>query len=394
MMIKVDADKLNELNRRILDSAPISIITIDKKGYITSANKYYQNFSQSKDYRSHNVFTSEFFRREKLTGDYKKLLTDGTAVRREKCYEKNSQGEDKYFKIIAVPLKSKKGNIEGALSMAVDNTEVVLAENRLAELNRELEGRVRQRTKSLNSANKELGRVLELKSTFMSDISHELRTSLAVIQGNLELSASSLGIKIGDSESCQQVFGEIKRMAVMLTDLTMLSDSNSSKRKLDYEKFNLNNLIKAIIKSIEVVGKEKNVRIGHRNKEVRIEMAADRGKLERLLLNLIRNAIRYNKKGGQVDVWAEEKGDMVVLKVEDNGIGIPQEHLPNIFERFYRVDKARSRREGGSGLGLAICKWVVEAHNGQIDVSSEVGKGTLFTVRLPKKQGKPRKLTV
>ena len=389
----MDTDKSNELNKRILDSAPISIITIDKKGYITSANEYYHNFSGTKSYRNHNVFTSKFFIREKLTEDYKKLLTEGTPVRKENCYERNSKGEDKYLKIIAVPLRDKEGNIDGALSMAVDNTEVVLFKNKLEELNRHLEARVWQRTVSLNDANNELSRVLELKSTFMSDISHELRTSLAIIQGNLELAANELGIKAGELESCGQVFREIKRMSAMLTDLAMLSDSSSSEQKLKRERFDLNILIRAVLKSLEAVGREKNIRLDHRNKESRVRITADKGKIEKLLLNLVRNAIRYNRQNGRVGIWVEESENEIALKVKDSGIGIPREHLPNIFERFYRVDKARSRHEGGSGLGLAICKWVAEMHKGGIDVSSTVGKGTLFTVRLPKMRKKPLKIT-
>jgi len=141
------------------------------------------------------------------------------------------------------------------------------------------------------------------------------------------------------------------------------------------------------------VGREKNIRLDHRNKESRVRITADKGKIEKLLLNLVRNAIRYNRQNGRVGIWVEESENEIALKVKDSGIGIPREHLPNIFERFYRVDKARSRHEGGSGLGLAICKWVAEMHKGGIDVSSTVGKGTLFTVRLPKMRKKPLKIT-
>ncbi|MFA7209464.1 MAG: ATP-binding protein [Parcubacteria group bacterium] len=378
-------DKLNELNKRILDSAPISIITIDKNGNITSANKYYQNFSENKNYQNCNIFTNDFFIREGLLKDYRRLLDKGVAFRKENCYERNNKGEDKYFKIIAVPLRDKNGNVDGALSMAVDTTDAVLFKNELEKLNRELEAKVKLRTIKLNDANKKLNKVLELKSTFMSDISHELRTSLAIIQGNVELSVNCLGIKVDDLESCKQVTLEIKRMSSMLSDLTLLSNSSASEQKLKFEKFNLDDLIKSTLKALKAVAREKNVKLRHKKNEASLEIKADYDKLERLLINLIRNAIRYNKPNGWVDVWAEEVGDNIVLKVKDNGIGIPKEHLSNVFERFYRVDKARSRREGGSGLGLAICKWVAEAHNGQIDVSSEVGKGTLFTVRLPKK---------
>jgi two-component system phosphate regulon sensor histidine kinase PhoR len=111
---------------------------------------------------------------------------------------------------------------------------------------------------------------------------------------------------------------------------------------------------------------------------------ADENQLEKLLMNLVKNAILYNKDKGWIKVWAEEADDEVLLKVQDGGIGIPKEHLKNIFERFYRVDKARTRNEGGSGLGLAICKMIAEKHGGMIEVKSTVGRGSLFTVHLPR----------
>lgn len=139
-----------------MDNAPMSIITIDKSGIITSANKYYRTFSKTKDFFNHSIFKSNFFNRDNLLEDYRKLLADGTFVKRENCWEKNSKGEDKYLKIIAVPLRDKDGNIEGALSMALDNTETVLYKNELEKLNRELEIRVKERTIELEEANKEL----------------------------------------------------------------------------------------------------------------------------------------------------------------------------------------------------------------------------------------------
>lgn len=384
--ITTDDDKLrlSEFSKRILDNAPISIITIDKKGFITSANRYYENFSKTKNYRNHNIFTSEFFIRENLLDNYRKLLSDGTPVRKENCYEKNNKGEDKYLKIIAVPLRDADGNIDGALSMAVDNTETVLFKNKLQELNKDLEKKIEQRTAELNAANRELARVLNVKVTFMANVSHELRTSLAIIQGNLELMDMGSAVNTDDKESHDQVFDEIKRMSGLLADLTLLANSDSSIQRLNFEKFDLDSLLSSVSKSLEVVAQGKNIKIEHENGKTPIEIMADKSKLERLIINLIRNAIRYNKKDGWVKVWAENTENEIILNVEDSGIGISEEHLPHIFERFYRANKARSGSDGGSGLGLAICKWVAESHGGKIDVKSLVGQGSLFTVRLPR----------
>lgn len=384
-----ERSRLSELNSKILNNAPISIITVDKAGNITSANKYFENFSKSKEYRNHNIFASEFFIREGLVEDYRKLLAYGTVVRRENCYEKNSRGEDKYLKIIAVPLKDQHGEIEGALSMAIDNTEAVLFKNRLEELNGGLERMIGQRTAELHEANRELAKVLELKSTFMADVSHELRTSLTIIQGNLELMTLRSPVPVSNQESYGQIFNEIKRMSSMLADLTSLTTAESSSQKLNYETIDLNRLISAVCKSLGVMADDRGIRLEQRNGAGTIVMQADGDKLEKLLSNLVRNAIKYNKENGWINVWAEVADNGVSLYVEDGGIGIAEEYLPFIFERFYRVDKARSRNEGGSGLGLAICKWIAEIHGGKIEVRSQEGRGTTFAVRLPRgpKQG-------
>ncbi|KKR20812.1 MAG: Two-component hybrid sensor and regulator [Parcubacteria group bacterium GW2011_GWE2_39_37] len=379
-----ESRKLNEFNNIILDNVPVSIITLDKEGYVTSANKYYNNFSNSKkDYRKHSIFTGSFFNREKLVDDYKKLLANGTIVRRDNCYERNSAGEDKYFKIIAVPFLDNKGNIEGAISMAIDNTEAVLAKNKLLELNNELEKKVTKRTAELNAVNMELNKVLELKSIFMADVSHELRTSLTIIQGNLELMFINKDCKSENLESHQQILSEVKRMSAMLTDLATITNSEDNQR-LNYKKINLDELISLVCKSLKVIADTKNIKIEFKKDIIGTEMMADESKLEKLFSNLIRNAIRYNKNNGWIRIWKEITETEIKIMVEDNGVGISQEHLPNIFERFYRVDRARTRNDGGSGLGLAICQWVANGHGGKIEVESALGKGSLFTVNLPR----------
>lgn len=158
-LIDDELTRLHEINKKILDNAPISVITIDRHGYITSANKYYLTFSKTKDYHGHNVFKSEFFIREGLEVYYKKLLTDGTPFERENCYEKNYKGQDKYLKIIAVPLKDKYGNIEGALSIASDDTKAVAYRKKLEDLNKNLNSIVEKRTYELKMLNQELERL-------------------------------------------------------------------------------------------------------------------------------------------------------------------------------------------------------------------------------------------
>lgn len=375
--------KLAAINKKIMDNVPVSIITIDKQGNFTSANKYYYRFSKSKDFHGNNIFSGKFFSRENLVEDYKKLLLDGSIVQRDHLFERNDKGEDKYLKITAVPLLDKEGNIEGALSMALDNTESVLLQRKLQLANEELEIKVKQRTAELDTANQELAKVMELKSMFVADVSHEMRTSLAIIQGNIELLSRNLLEKDEIIQSYGQIFNEINRMSNMLSDMTLLSESETSRMRLDLKEIDLNEIIEKQCLSVKKMAKEKSIIIRHKNSKKKALGFFDEVQIEKLILNLLQNAIRYNKPGGNVDIWIEKVKENILIKVKDTGIGIPKEYQRDIFERFYRVDKARSRNEGGSGLGLAICKWVAEVHDGKIEVDSVVGEGSTFTVSLP-----------
>lgn len=375
--------RMSQLHHKILDNAPISMITIDKDGFMTSANKYFHNLSSTKDFRKKNIFSSEFFIRENLVEDYRKLLTDGKEIVKDKCFEKNALGE-KYLKIIAVPLRDENGEIEGALSMAVDNTESVVAKKKLQLLNKELEDKVAKRTAELEIANKNLAKVLELKAMFVADVSHEMRTALAIIQGNLELISRGLIEKADQKKTYSQVYEEISRMSIMLTDMTLLSESETSKQRLDIVKVDINKLISSLCRSLKVVADKRQIKINHQNSKSKIEMLVDVVQIQKLLINLLNNAIRYNKENGTVDIAVKVDGERVAISVRDSGIGISRKYIDNIFECFYRVDKARSRNNGGSGLGLTICKWVAEMHKGSIEVESTLGKGSTFTVYLPK----------
>ncbi len=380
------SDKFNQI---VLDNIPISLITINDGGYITSVNKYFENNSRIKDYHNHNIYKDKFFFEDNLADDYKKMLSgEKKIVRREHFYEKDSQGvgEDRYFKIIAVPYKDKDGHIEGAISMALDNTDAVISKNKLVELNKILEERVEQRTEELHNVNKELNKTLELKSIFMADVSHEFRTALTIMQCSLELIAKSEELKDDNLDLFRNISTEIKRVSGMLTDLALLAKPHSNiTARLRFEKIDLNSLIANVCEKLRVVAAEKNITIEHKYAGKPAKIMGNIEDLEKLLTNLVRNAIKYNKENGWIKVWVAKAEDAFCLNVEDGGFGISELDLPHIFERFYRADKSRNRKEGGSGLGLAICKHIAEEHGGYIGVSSKPKVGTLFVVHLPVK---------
>ncbi len=376
--------RLNEFNKRILDNAPVSIMTLDRRGIITSENEYTKNLSKSKRHAGKSIFIIDFFKREDLVDKYKELLQTGKSFAKSNCQTINKEGKIKYLNIIAAPLKDKRGNINGAVSMAIDNTEAILIKKKIEKLNKELERKVIQRTRQLDQVNKELSKVLDLKSKFIADASHELRTPLTIIQGNLDLAAQEAkGLDNEVPEVFNLINKEVEQMSGILADLTMLTNTDANSEKLAYEEVNLGSLVKAASQSLKVLAQQKNIKIKYKKGLEKLSIMGDEAELEKLLLNIIRNAIKYNKEGGWVKIWLEKDKSEARIYIEDNGIGVPEKDLPYIFERFYCVDKARTGSEGGVGLGLAIAKWIVEAHKGKISVESILEQGSKFAIHLP-----------
>ena len=377
--------ELSEFNKMILENAPVSILTTDKNGIITSTNNFFKKMTE-KDYLGESIFNIQFIKNKNLVEKYQKLLHHGISFNKEECeYYTNEKKEiAKYLNITAVPLLSKKGEIRGILSMAVDSTEAVLGKKKIEELNKNLEKIVEQRTKQLDEANKELSKMIELKSKFISDASHELRTPLTIIQGNIDLEIHELKTKNKKiPEFYQLISKELDRMSGILSELTDLTNADAKTEKLEKEIVSLNIILNSVMKSLTILAVQKKLELTIEKNLPNINISGDEKKLEKLLMNIIRNAIKYTDVGGKIYVAMKQTGNLAQISVEDDGIGIPENDLPYIFERFYRVDKARSRAEGGTGLGLAICKWIAEAHGGNIEVSSRENMGTKFTINLP-----------
>lgn len=182
------------------------------------------------------------------------------------------------------------------------------------------------------------------------------------------------------------IASESRRMARLVTDLLTLSRYDSNKKKTKKESFDLGDLVKKSQEklAIEIKKKEHNV-----NCFVTADVPpvyADKDDIERVILNILTNSIKYTKDGGEIKIYVGFVYTDAYIKIIDNGMGIPEEDLTRIFERFYRVDKARTRELGGSGLGLSIAKEILDKNGGSIDIKSEVGKGTEVVIRIPTKQ--------
>ncbi len=281
----------------------------------------------------------------------------------------------------------KEDDVELMTTLA-NSAAVAIANSQFYEeikiLNKTLEEKVQQRTEELKIANQKLEKSIELKSQFIADASHELRTPLTVIRGNVDLALRDPQISKEELiETLKLIDEEVKSMSGILADLMILTHAGAGKLNLKKTNINLDSLLKTAAQSMEILAKEKNIRIEIENID-KINALIDENKFLKLLLNLISNAIKYGKENGWIKLSATKNDQEVTVTVSDNGIGIPQDEIPFIFERFYRVDKVRTRGKiGGSGLGLAICKSIAEAHGGYIDVKSELGRGSQFNIHLP-----------
>lgn len=228
---------------------------------------------------------------------------------------------------------------------------------------------------------------------FIADISHELRTPLTIIRGNVDLLRRMKAETTADgrqttaamadtellADSLDTIGAETERMTRLVSDLLLLAQAEAG-IVLRKEPVEIDELLMEVYQQAQVIADGVTVNLGHPDHAV---VAGDPDRLKQLLLNLTDNAIKYTPKGGQVRLALERSDGWVRIAVADTGVGIPAEDMPHIFDRFYRVDKARSREKGGTGLGLSIAQWLAQAHGGRIEVHSEIGKGSTFTVWLP-----------
>jgi len=231
--------------------------------------------------------------------------------------------------------------------------------------------------------NELLARIEELfrvQQRFVADVSHELRSPLTVIRGNLDLLRRGAFEKVAERDaSLAAIDSESARMQRMVQDLLLLAQADAGVQ-IQKQIVELDTLLLEVYRQVRLTASGVKVSWGC---EDQAQILGDRDRLKQLFVNLVDNAIKYTPSGGEVTLSLERDSAWVYVTIADTGVGIPPQDLPKIFDRFYRVDKARSREKGGTGLGLAIVKWIVDAHGGTIDVKSQLGKGTTFTVALP-----------
>ena len=240
--------------------------------------------------------------------------------------------------------------------------------------------------RAFNSMSEKIEALDKTRNQFVSNASHELKTPLSTMKILIESLLYQDPMDPGlAKEFLTDVNKEIDRLNRIVSDLLTLVNIDSGGLKLNVSEMSINSLLEEQVKRLLPLARENGIEINLEMKDD-ISILGDNAKLEQVIYNVIDNAIKYTPRGGEVEASLVRSGRKAVIRIRDTGIGIPSGDLPHIFDRFYRVDKARSRATGGTGLGLSIVKQIVQNHGGNISASSTEGKGTTFTIELPVQQ--------
>lgn len=235
---------------------------------------------------------------------------------------------------------------------------------------------------TLNGMIARLEEAFQKQRQFAADASHELRTPLAIIQAESSLALDKKRTQAEYRRSLELVSQEVTYMSEIIGKLLLLARNDAGSEPSNFQEVNVRDLFTELSSDVEALAQEKGV-VFNLGPMDNLTVKGDRFKLKQLFLNILDNAIRYTPSGGTVSSSLVRKNGSAIVSISDTGMGIPTEHLPFIFDRFYRVDKARSRADGGMGLGLAIAISIAKLHGGKIEVESQVGKGSTFHIILP-----------
>ena len=268
--------------------------------------------------------------------------------------DKRINVNDKFINLLFVPYKDNNQRTAGVIAVIQDITEHVKLDN--------------------------------MRKEFVADVSHELKTPITSIMGYADTLLEGEYDDVTRNKFLNVIASEARRMAKLVTDLLSLSRYDNNKNKIEKTEFDLGDLVKKCQEKLEIEISKKHHKVENLVTANVPLVYADKSGIERVVLNILTNSIKYTKENGSIKIYVGFVYSDAYVKIIDNGIGIPEDDLTRIFERFYRVDKARSRELGGTGLGLSIAKEILDQNNGSIDIKSEVGKGTEVVIRVPTKK--------
>lgn len=263
-----------------------------------------------------------------------------------------------------------------------DQRKIAISEDLISDIEKELSIWAEERKAEIDR----LKKLETYRKEYLGNVSHELKTPIFNIQGYvLTLLDGGLDDKTINKDYLQRAENSVERMIGIVDDLEAITQLEVGQLELDYEKFDIVDLTREIFKAEEMKATAKGIMFGLKDvAELPVFVSADKFRIKQVMTNLIVNSVKYGKEFGETKVKFYDVGEIVRVEISDNGIGIGENHLHRLFERFYRVDKHRSREQGGTGLGLAIVKHILEAHNQSIQVMSTPGVGSVFSFTLKK----------
>ena len=335
----------------ILGAMEDGVLVVDARSRITLMNPTFQKLFDLRD-PAVGIPLVEAVRHATLDQLVAETLKTGEAMRSELSVADSRADGERHIEISAVPIKKADDEMSGAVVLFHDITEL----KQLDQIRRE----------------------------FVANVSHELRTPLSILRGYIE-------VLLDEPETSREELTRIlsimerhsKRLQRLVDDLLSLAQLESSQAKLELSVVRVDELLNNLIRDWKEKLATKNLKVIVDLTPEAFTLHADGTRLEEVLHNLLDNAVKFSRENGQIHLQAVRRDSEMVLSVADNGLGIGKEHLPRIFERFYRADKARSRELGGTGLGLAIVKHIAQLHGGRVEAESEPGSGTTIRVVLP-----------
>jgi two-component system phosphate regulon sensor histidine kinase PhoR len=332
----------------LFDSMIEGLLLLDASGRIQLANRAFMDlFDVTADVRGKTVL--EVLRLHELTGLLKRVAAEKQVL----DYELMTGGlSERWLQINAAAVTTAAGAGQGTILVFHDLT-------RLKQLER-------------------------TREEFVANVSHELRTPLSLIKGYVEtlLDGAKDNPEV-ETRFLETIQRNAERLQFLIEDLLTISELESGRIKMNLQQVQLHPLVDKILDDLRPQARTRKVTLTNEVPELAAQADADR--LQQVLANIVGNAIKYGRLEGQVTVSAQNgDGEMIQVCVQDDGPGIPADALERVFERFYRVDKARSREQGGTGLGLSIVKHIVQSHGGKVWAKSELGKGAAFYFTLPK----------
>lgn len=347
-------DKIGTLEREkskaeaILNNMIEGVIAVDKDSRIVSINPAAEKIFNMPRKEAVSKFFLEAIRNKDISEIINEVLRQGQFISEELNLTWPVQ---KIFQVNTSPI-FEKDTVNGCLVVIHDITEI-----------RKLE---------------------TIRKDFVANVSHELKTPLTSIKGFVETLLEGAAEDKENSRNFLMIIQEhASRLDRLINDLLALSHLESREIKLELEEINLSTLMEKVLSGFKSHLKKKSVELKN-DLLSQLSVRADKEKLEQVLTNLIDNAIKFNKEKGEIKIYNQEINSSLKVIIEDTGVGIPAKDIPRIFERFYRVDKARSHELGGTGLGLSIVKHIIELHGGSVGVESTEGLGSQFWFTLPK----------